>query len=389
MKKIFTLFTALLISNFLLAQIPTMGLMAYWNFDNNLIDTSANTHNLTALGTASYAPGIKGNAVKVGGATGYLHNSDNFIPTSSFTFSCWAKHPSSTGWSYPTIIELTQGLYMRFVGASFNNIEGGFYYATTGYASISNAAPIDTNWHHYVGIHDPANQNAYVYIDGVLVQTLAVGATLNVYGGLGGAYPCMVGGGSGGNQVNQQKQFDGLLDELLVYQTALSTTDVKAVYCDGFLTGPNFTNNSNTLTISAGNRDSIQWMLNGSAITGATSPSYTATVGGSYSVDVFSKVGCSKSSVPQGIVIGVPNGIDEMNAIHFDVAPNPTTNFITINSAVLNAQVNIYSIDGRTIYTDKIMGSKKSIDASSFQNGLYIIELKAEGKVSRTKFIKE
>ncbi|MFM2049436.1 MAG: hypothetical protein RI955_1984, partial [Bacteroidota bacterium] len=85
MKKIFTLFTALLISNFLLAQIPTAGLMAYWNFDNNLIDTSANTHNLTnSNSTTVYAPGIKGGAVNLNNPA-YLYSNDNFIPTSAFT----------------------------------------------------------------------------------------------------------------------------------------------------------------------------------------------------------------------------------------------------------------------------------------------------------------
>jgi hypothetical protein len=71
------------------------------------------------------------------------------------------------------------------------------------------------------------------------------------------------------------------------------------------------------------------------------------------------------------------------------ISPNPTTNFITINSAVLNAPVNGYDMDGRNIFTDNIISSKKTFDVSNFENGLYIIELKADGKISRTKFIKE
>ena len=43
--------------------------MAYWNFDQNLIDTSSNTHNLTsnaAGGAVNYIAGIKGSAVSSG-----------------------------------------------------------------------------------------------------------------------------------------------------------------------------------------------------------------------------------------------------------------------------------------------------------------------------------
>jgi hypothetical protein len=38
---------------------------------------------------------------------------------------------------------------------------------------------------------------------------------------------------------------------------------------------------------------------------------------------------------------------------------------------------------------DKIIGSQKRIDVSDFAKGIYIVELKADGKISRTKMIKE
>jgi hypothetical protein len=87
-------------------------------------------------------------------------------------------------------------------------------------------------------------------------------------------------------------------------------------------------------------------------------------------------------TVPSGIVTA-----DNKSSIL--ISPNPAADMITINSETTNAEINIFSIDGKNIYTGIVNNIKQNIDVSSFENGLYIIELKAEGKVNRSKFIKE
>jgi hypothetical protein len=388
MKKIFTIILILLFSNYLQAQVPG-AYLAYWSFNDTLADASANHFDLTNVATVNtFVPGVKGNAIHTGG--GYLYH-QNFPPIlGSFSISTFGKNKSlSPSFGYPTFIEIAQSVLLRYSG-SFNNLEGSLaysYMSTTQFSSIFGVCNADTNWHHYAVSYNASIASAQLYVDGKIVATQTNNLNINPIG-LNAAYPLMIGGGSGGTVINQQKIFDGYIDEMYVYQgTSLDSNGIRLLYCDGYLTPPTFSISGNTLTLNAGNKDSVQWYKNGVAISGAISNTYTITASDVYSVKVFAVWGCSKSSASQSVTLST--GINELNAIKFDVAPNPTTNYITINSAVLNAQVNIYAIDGRNIFEDKIIGSKKNIDVSGFENGLYIIELKADGKISRTKFIKE
>jgi Secretion system C-terminal sorting domain/Concanavalin A-like lectin/glucanases superfamily len=371
------------------SQIPTAGLMAYWNFDNNLIDTSASNHNLTSEavgGLVNYVPGIKG---KAAGSGGGFYSDDYFLPSASFSIGGWVKHHSLTSaTSNPTILELQQSVLLRF-NASFSSLEGCFAYNTSPlYACTSTGITSDTSWHHYMGVHDYAGQNAYLFVDGKLISTYYIGSSLPVVS-FAAPHPCMVGYGPGGSAVNMQKYLMSDLDEVLIYQVALDTNQVKRIYCDGYLQTPVISFANNTVSIDGTTSDSIQWYLNGNAITGAQSNSYTASTSGSYTATVYSKFGCFKTSDAKSVTITSGNGINDLNSIQFSISPNPTNNLITINSAVLNTEINIFSIEGKNMLNDKIIGSQKRIDVSDFAKGIYIVELKADGKVSRTKMIKE
>lgn len=63
---------------------------------------------------------------------------------------------------------------------------------------------------------------------------------------------------------------------------------------------PSFTRNSDLLTASVGS--SYQWYLNGVAISGAISQQHTATVSGTYHVNVFDEFGCAYSTNTMSIV---------------------------------------------------------------------------------------
>ncbi|MCB2409817.1 beta strand repeat-containing protein [Hymenobacter lucidus] len=69
--------------------------------------------------------------------------------------------------------------------------------------------------------------------------------------------------------------------------TATLTASGPTTFCQG---------GSVVLTAQSGTGNTYQFLLNGSAITGATSATYTATTGGSYSVVVTSSAGCSATS---------------------------------------------------------------------------------------------
>jgi len=76
----------------------------------------------------------------------------------------------------------------------------------------------------------------------------------------------------------------------------------------------------------------------------------------------------------------------------FEIYPNPTSNNTTIiydtNSDYV--QVNIFDLSGKNIYSELMHGTglqAKSIQTSSFNNGMYIVEIESEGSVFQKKLI--
>lgn len=58
-----------------------------------------------------------------------------------------------------------------------------------------------------------------------------------------------------------------------------------------------------SVTLTSTSTTAYQWLLNGSAIAGATSPTYSATATGSYTVTVTNTSGCSATSLPVNVTV--------------------------------------------------------------------------------------
>lgn len=77
--------------------------------------------------------------------------------------------------------------------------------------------------------------------------------------------------------------------------------------------------------------------------------------------------------------------VEDFDLINFNVYPNPTTNFITIESTQNIKQVSVYTILGQEV----IKSNEKTIDVSHLENGMYLIKIVLEsGKVNTKQFIK-
>lgn len=73
----------------------------------------------------------------------------------------------------------------------------------------------------------------------------------------------------------------------------------------------------------------------------------------------------------------------------FSIAPNPSRDWITITAPekVSQANISIYSLDGRAIYQDQLNQREKRIRLSSFAPAVYIVKFDHEGKVTTQKLI--
>ena len=193
----------------------------------------------------------------------------------------------------------------------------------------------DGNWHHLVGIFDEPNSVMYFYVDGVNMGTIGAIAGTGV---LSSAVPVSVGAQLAGGDYTYQ--FVGVIDEVAIYNHALSAADVAAHY-NAAPIPPYFTavppGNvdafvGQTVTLSASALGSApltnQWYVNSSILTGQTNFSLVLTNVHSgtntYTLKVSNAYG-SVTNLP-GTVVQVPAGSGPPQLIT-DVKPLSTTRY--------------------------------------------------------------
>lgn len=124
---------------------------------------------------------------------------------------------------------------------SIVNTPAGVTTPNTNFVKADSQLAMNSTWHHMVTVYDGDNSMAYVYIDGVLVGSgaaeagvlenitdFAIGGMLNQYYSYEMNSSENVGKGRGLNG-----RFYGTLDELKLYNVALGTEDVEALYAQG------------------------------------------------------------------------------------------------------------------------------------------------------------
>jgi hypothetical protein len=146
----------------------------------------------------------------------------------------------------------------------------------------------------------------------------------------------------------------------------------------------------NTLTASPVFGENIQWFLNGTAISGANSQTFTATQIGNYTVS-YSLIEVP-ACVSNSLVFNLNTlGIDEYNSNAISVYPNPSNGILNFSSnAILeNITVQIVDISGRIVFTNSNFNSNETINISFLKSGIYIVKVNHEGKTFSQKIIKQ
>lgn len=72
--------------------------------------------------------------------------------------------------------------------------------------------------------------------------------------------------------------------------------------------------------------------------------------------------------------------IEEKPSISVNVAPNPASEFVTVNATgVSSVSVRMVDVLGNLVLSETNFATKKTIDVSRFRNGVYFIMIEAEG----------
>jgi len=70
------------------------------------------------------------------------------------------------------------------------------------------------------------------------------------------------------------------------------------------------------------------------------------------------------------------------------VYPNPANNFVSLQvEQYASSVVKIFNINGQQLYSAKLLQSKTQIDVSSFEKGIYLIEISGSGSIVTKKMI--
>jgi hypothetical protein len=213
------------------ADPGTEGLIAHYAFENDTTDSSGNGLDGTVVGDPAFVEGVEGMALDFNGDD-YVDcgGAAEFSFTESMTVSTWVNIRSvTTAW----MAMVAKGENAWRLGV--NNETTGIHYAFTGGARGWQAANTATElpfdeWHHVAATYD-TTVGAQVYIDGV------VDATNPDLGGIvTNEFSLLL----GDNPEEAGRLLDGVLDEVKIYNRALSEGEI--LYLAGF--GQNLVLNS-------------------------------------------------------------------------------------------------------------------------------------------------
>lgn len=217
------------------------GLVGYWQFDeqqgNSALDRSGNS-NHGLLINCTREDGRYGKAIKLTGKD----DSHVSIP-SSVTLNNFTSQITVTAWVFPSVAPAGFKVAVsRQIGTllhpdqfylGFGPQDGGMHYkwhlgtddsGTLREGDIYSGVPDSNRWIHMAGIYDGSTMR--LYIDGIEIESRAMTGDIRV-----DANPVTIGGEENGAAPQVvDGEFEGLIDEVRIYNRALTATEIKTIF---------------------------------------------------------------------------------------------------------------------------------------------------------------
>lgn len=223
--------------------VPTSGLVGHWTLD----ETSGSTiRDYSPSGNNGTWSDAVNNDVTEESTVGQVNNAitfDNSIDhinlgnpaelqiTGGLTISAWARPASShdghivAKWDWPNENNASYRLQTDTVSGSDIDYEFRVYSGSCGAATSarSGEVTVTTNeWHHIVGVYEPSSA-VQLYIDGILASEETTGIPASL---ANCASDVLIGTNSGATL----QEWEGDLDDIRVYNRALTSTEISTLY---------------------------------------------------------------------------------------------------------------------------------------------------------------
>ncbi len=315
---------------------PPAALAGRWSADGTGADSSGNGYDVAPFNGATYGPGRVGQAFSFDSAQSqYMMvagNPANLQTASDVTMAAWIYPTSDT--NYRATIVLKEGEYQMARGDN-GNIWWGLSTAA-GYNWTDSGVPVPVNeWSHVVVTHGAGVVRTY--LNGVLAATSPSPGNIVDY------YPSnnelFIGG-----RVLWPEPFDGQIDEVVVYNGALSAADVAALHAAAG------TIQTVTVTLS-GLLATYDGTPKAVSVTTSEPVTYSVTYNGSETVPSDAGSYAVVATVTQAGYTGVASDtltIDQATPVVTWASPGAITYGTALSGAELNATT---SVPGSLAYT--------------------------------------
>jgi hypothetical protein len=187
-------------------------------------DTSGGGHDLTLTGGPSWVPGESGTALHFDGSSQYGQTSGPVLDTAgNFSVAAWVKL-DSTGHFATAVSQDGNGASAFFL--QYSTADNRWAFSTVGGRALSDTPPVTGQWYHLVGVHDASKGTYTLYVNGK-PQAKVLGQCL----GDPSSGPLAVGRGLYGG--SKTDFFPGTIDQVHMWNSALSAADVAQLYQSG------------------------------------------------------------------------------------------------------------------------------------------------------------
>lgn len=215
------------------ADFP-QGLMLYFNFDQAetggvIIDRTGRNNNGRAFGAKWISTGKQGGAYEFAPTNSYIQVTNTpFLNATQATFAVWFKTSRSDSIGRYILDKLMDhGYALRIAGEAKDKDgkeNGKLCAGVNGHYCLSDSVVTDGAWHHGAATFD--GENLKLYVDGQLQKQV-----VPWHGEIAANTNDLTIGMNRSNPEPQEKDrsFDGAIDEMMIFNHALSDTEVKAV----------------------------------------------------------------------------------------------------------------------------------------------------------------
>jgi Concanavalin A-like lectin/glucanases superfamily/Secretion system C-terminal sorting domain len=233
MKKIVQLFLYCLACSTSFTQAPTSGMVAYWPLSGNFTDAGPGAIATTVTGPIAATTNNLGTA---NSAMAFV-NANPAAPTQYVSFPSTAAINFAPSADFSLCLSfklnsLTQAGGMGLFDHNLNHGGYGFYYYTAISKLVFNCRGaniqlttsfVANKWYHVTAVRSGSTLTAYV--NGTLAGTIADGSGTQPYTYTGRIGASFFNGGS----PQQYNALNGALDEIRIYNRALSTAEIAVV----------------------------------------------------------------------------------------------------------------------------------------------------------------